>query len=683
MTDADLLAAIDEEVTFALACNSESRTERDLALKYFNGELPPPPCQEDLNQGMSSIVSTDVQDAVYAVSAEILPAFSGSSPVEFTPFDEEDEDRASLETRAVNYVAAKNGAYMAIGTAIKDIMLFGGGAIKVVWEERKEVEYATSQGVPFEMLPSVMQAAEGEQIDIVEGELDEENGTAVLTSRRYRKSSKPRMDSIPPEELLVSADAISCNLDKARFVAHLRPVSRTDLVELGIEREVVESLSETSSFSRRLTDKTDPRRSLETGHPSTEFIDVCESYYKVDFDGDGIAELRRVLTAGGSNGTDQLLRNEPWDQQPFCAGVGYLGTYDWTGVSLFDRLRDIQDTKTDLIRDIRNQTKRTMRQTWGLVIGDANADDAQTAQMGGLVQCRTPSGVFQIPSDDMPQQAFPLVQYLDQMRSDKGGGAVDMTSGAQALGQGGDWSLERMMSAVEQLNAYVAKNICETLVKAMWSKLHSLLRQYQQDPITLPGSTGWSDTRPADWPMREDLELATGMSVGERGRRAGALNAVIQQQDADAEKGLNGILYDLDSAYQARVDLAQLAGLPNPQQYYLNPKSDSSQQAQQQQAESQAAQQQMAQQQQQEQMQFQHNLLLGVEQLKADNRQAIAELQEEGKAARAEMDQMLKLFSEKVNLAELEQNADTNEAQLEIDRLQTATSSVVALRGAQ
>jgi len=632
---------------------------------------------------MSSIVSTDVQDAVYAVSAEILPAFSGSSPVEFTPFDEEDEDRASLETRAVNHVAAKNGAYMALGTAIKDIMLFGGGAIKVVWEERKEVEYATSQGVPFEMLPYVMQAAEGEQIDIVEGELDEESGTAVLTSRRYRKSSKPRLDAIPPEELLVSADATSCDLDKARFLAHLRPVSRTELIELGIDREMVESLSETSSFSRRLTDKTDPRRSLETGHPSTEFIDVCESYYKVDFDGDGIAELRRVLTAGGSNGTDQLLRNEPWDQQPFCAGVGYLGTYDWQGVSLFDRLRDIQDTKTDMVRAVRDTTKRAMRQTRGLIIGDANEDDAQTSQMGGNIRCRTAAGVFPIPGDDIPPQAFSLIQYLDQMRSDKGGGAVDMTSGAQALGQGGDWSLERMMSAVEQLNAYVAKNICETLVKTMWSKLHSLLRQYQQEPLTLPGSTGWSETRAADWPMREDLELATGMSVGERGRRAGALNSVIQQQDADAEKGLNGILFDLDSAYQARVDLAQLAGLPNPQQYFLNPKSDASQQAQQQQAEAAQQQQAMAQQQQQEQMQFQHNLLLGVEQLKADNRQAIAELQEEGRNQRAEMENLLSMFGEKVNLAELEQKADADESQAEIDRLQAVTGSVVALRGAQ
>jgi len=680
MTDADLLAAIDEEVTFALARNDEARAERELALKYFNGELPPPPCEEDLDQGMSSIVSTDVQDAVFAVSAEILPAFSGPSPVEFTPFNEEDEERAELETRAVNHVAGKSGSYMAIGAAVKDIMLHGGGAVKVAWETRTAVEYATSQGVPFEMLPYVLEAAQGEQIEIIEGEVDEAQGSAVLTSRRYRESSKPRLDAVPPEELLVSADAAGADLDKVRFRAHLRPVSRSELIELGIDREMVESLSATSSFERRLTDKTTSFRTLETGHESTDFIDICESYYNIDYDGDGIAELRKVLTAGGSNGTDELLSNEPWDEQPFCAGVGYLGTYDWKGVSLFDRLRDIQDSKTDLIRDIRNQTKRTMRQTWGLVLGDANEDDAQTAQMGGHVRCRTPGGVFPIPGDDVPQQAFPLVQYLDQMRSDKGGGAVDQASSAQAIGQGGDWSMERMMSAMEQLNAYVAKNICETLVKSMWRKLHRLLRQYQEDPITLPGSTGWSETRAADWPMREDLEISTGMSTGQRREMAGALSGVVQMQSTDAEQGLNGILFDLDAQYQARVDLARLAGLVNAEQYFLNPKSEASQQAQQAQQQAQQQQQAEAQQQAQQSMEFQHNLMMGMESMKAESRIAIAQMQEEGSQQRAEMDQMIKLFQSKIDLAELEQKQNKDESQLEIDRLQATTGVVTALR---
>ena len=673
MDDQELLSAIREEVELASGEHAARESNWETATDYFYARLPAAPTGDDADMGMSDVVSTDVQDAVYAVCSEMLPAFSGSSPVEFQPLSEEDEEQAGLETKATNHVANNCGSYMATSNAVQDAMLRRAGVVKVYWEQKAEVVYERHQGVSFDQLPGVLQEGPNESVDVVEGEVDDMSGSASGLLKRITLKSRPKIDAVPMDEFLISGNTATPLIDEARFVAHQRPVERTELIQLGLDPKQVEELqsyetSATSATAARA--RTSGDRELRTGHDSTAYIMACEAYYRVDYDGDGIAELRRVITAGGADGTDELLLNEPWGEQPFCLGVGYLGVYSWDGVSLFDRLKMIQDIKTEMIRETTNATKRNMRQRLGAIEGDANPDDVMTSQMGGVIRMRTPGGVVPVPDVQVPQQAFALLEYLDGMRKDKGGGAIDAAAASQAVVNGGDWSIERMQSAIEQLNAMVAKNLCETLIKPMYRKLHSLLRQYQQDPLMVPGSAGWMATEPAQWTPREEMTVSMGMSVGERTRRIQSLGMLYQQQTQDGLEGRGGVLSNLDTLYRTRIDMARLAGLPNPEQYVVDPQSPQAQQAQQQMAQQGQQQQQMQQQKEQQMMQFQYQLMTDIEKVKGEFKLQSDQMKNMADQLKAQMDMAQKMFGHRVDLVGIEADTDQAEAQQEIDRMQ-------------
>jgi len=605
-------------------------------------------------------VSQDVGDAVDSVLSEVMPAFTGEAPVEFVALSPEDEQQAALETDAVNHVAKRNGMYLATHEACRDALLFRVGCIKVHWDQRLEVSYQTHSGVPLDYVPQMVQAGPGERVDIIEGEIDEVSGIASGTIRRTRQVSRPSIEAVPLAELLVSAGSKVSHIEEARFVAHRRTMTRSELVELGATKELADNLSPHSASDE----------GIESEHKSTDEIMVCESYYRIDVDGDGIAERRRVITAGGDDGTDDLIMQEPWDDLPFCIGTGYLGFHEWRGKSLFDKLSGIQDQKTELMRDFRNLVRRASRQRLKVRRNSPAMDSLMASVLGGIIEMDDVNDVQPMQEVVAPPMMMEYLGMLNTSRRESGGGAIDHA--AQAMQVAGDTAhgIERVMSVTEARNAMIARNLAETLLMPLYRKLHKLMRQYMTDPLLLPGSSGWRAAEPAQWSPREHLTVAMGMSVGERGRRSAALQGVIGMQAQDDQAGATDILNSEAAKYQARVDFARMAGLPNPQQYFRDPSSPEAQQVKQgraQQAEQQAQQQQqMAMQ----QMEFQYKLMTDIERVKAEANLAKQQLVEEGKKMQAMLSQAEKMFGHRVDLAKTEVELDQAEAQREVNALQ-------------
>ena len=80
-------------------------------------------------------------------------------------------------------------------------------------------------------------------------------------------------------------------------------------------------------------------------------VEVFECYPLVDFDGDGIAERRRVLVAGAS-GNRRILENEEWTEKPpFADLVAVPVAHAWKGRSIAD---DVADFATRLDGSVRH-----------------------------------------------------------------------------------------------------------------------------------------------------------------------------------------------------------------------------------------------------------------------------------------------------------------------------------------
>jgi len=83
---------------------------------------------------------------------------------------------------------------------------------------------------------------------------------------------------------------------------------------------------------------------------SQKEITVAECYLYLDIDGDGISEYVKVTVAGSSNPT-AVLGIEEIDCCPFVSTTAILMSHKFFGLSIFDRLWQIQDHKTALWRN--------------------------------------------------------------------------------------------------------------------------------------------------------------------------------------------------------------------------------------------------------------------------------------------------------------------------------------------
>ena len=126
--------------------------------------------------------------------------------------------------------------------------------------------------------------------------------------------------------------------------------------------------------------------------PSMKAFEVHESYLLIDYDGDGIAELRKVLT---SNNT--LLSNEvvPW--VPFATGVPFIQSHRWIGLSVPDKMKDIQDLKTIFLRqyadNMVHHNNRRLAVVQNLVVDPQQAVESRP---GGIILTQGPGAIQEI-----------------------------------------------------------------------------------------------------------------------------------------------------------------------------------------------------------------------------------------------------------------------------------------------
>lgn len=658
-----------------------------IPLDYYYGRAPVREHCKDPNA--STIVSMDVRDSIEATVAEIMPAFTGDI-VSFDAESEEDEEQSKAEADICNYLFMEqyNGTEI-LTTGLKDCLLHRNAYAKVCWDRHGVVNYDSYNSVPQHGIDQLMQPRkEGEEVEIVAHDQVEPPQEAMqqhevqmqqyqqiaqqammqgmqpppepeppqyfnLSLRRTSVVSQPVIESVPPEGALVDEALQTVDLRTARFTCHRNIVTRSDLIAQGYDREVVEDLSTSDhstveSYSRNRGDW-----STNTTHESVDNIEVYECYILIDRDGDGIAELRRVVIAD-----DVLLDDAEWDETDLVAGATCIMPHQHEGVSLFDVMRGIQDAKTDFLRTILDGASLAAGQRLEAT-QDANLDDLLTSTRGGIVRSKRIGSVALLPNPEIPPSVYSTLEMMDKLRRERGGSAVD--SSAQTMSIGGDSAhgIERVMSNIELTNAMNARTFGETFVRGIFLRLHSLIRKYHQGEISAKIDGQWVSSNPATWPARDRVSINVGNSQGERLRMAGALGQVQGVQNMMLQQGMTTTTPE--KLYASSVDMAEYLGVNNPDKYFLDPDSEEGKQAQQQAQE----QQQQAQQKQEETEQFQKDIAMA--QTQAQTQVAQAEM---GKAQAQMQNNQLKhqIDSLKQQLDQARTGADLQMEQERMDR---------------
>ena len=634
ISDDDLLGLINNELSHAIGENDGTNSERAKALDYYNGKP-----RGDEKTGRSTIQSLDVADMTEALLAQMLPAFARNMVVEFGATSPEDEVSAQQESEYVDYVVMEeNNGWTTLYKLFKEGLLLRNCVARIDVIEDNEVAVERHQNVPSLVIAQLMRPKndpqeEVELTKIFPGEGPVE-GPAELSKIAYydieiKRKWKIKHINIKPlsiDKVLVNSDHNDISLAECRMVAFEDVVTESDLIEAGYDPKIVQDLptygtdSDESDVARNSTGSDNESNHFSEG--PNRSISIVECIFRIDQDGDGIAERRKIVLHGDAGACTAILENEIVTVCNYASGTPFIQTDRWLGKSLYDKLKEIQDQKTGFLRNSMDNAYHANNIRMGYVVGQANPDDVMNSKPGGTVRLKNPNALVPIKHTNILQNTLGMLGYLDKIRTERAGSSLDMNNENLPVGGETAHGAERIVSAKEQLASLIANTFAQTVVRDIYTIVHKVAREHITGDKQYKKADTWKSVNPSQWPIRNRIGIKVGMSQGERLQQSVALQGTMAKQAELMQQGMSGILVDASSIYKANIDFARLSGISNPEKYWVDPTSEKAMQAMQDQQKSSEQQKMEMQQQEQRMIQFQ----LALQQMQEDTKRTMAQM---------------------------------------------------------
>jgi len=597
ISDIELRGIINSEITNALGYMGGSlSSQRKKSLEYYMGEK----LGTEID-GRSQVVSTDVADTIETILPNLLRIFTSSEKVvKCEPVKVEDIKMAEQVTSYINYIFNKdNDGFSILYTWFKDALLEKNGIVKVYWDESESVEQETYTNLSDDEYRILI---EDDNIEVVEEESFEDETTkaqlevvkamAIKTGeimpempvpmmhnaiiKRTNGSGKVKIENIPPEEFLIQRTAKT--IEEANFIAHRVSKTRSELIEMGFDKKIIDDLP--ISNENLLNEESLTRNSgidetpfAESTDRSTEEVELFECYIRVDTDGDGIAELRKITVAGTGGYT--ILENMACDKMPFCSITPIPMPHRFYGRSISELVEDVQLVKSTVMRQLLDNMYLTNNNRVAIMDGMVNLDDLLTSRPGGVVRTKQPPSQVMMPmqSQTISQQAFPLLEYLDTVRESRTG-VTRYSQGldADSLNKTAT-GVNALMSQSQMRMELVARVFAETGIKDLFKKIFELTCKYQDKERVVELNNEFVPVRPTEWRNRYNITISVGLGTGSSDQQAVIMNSILERQlqAFQLQGGQEYPMVSLKNIYNSLAKIVENAGLKNVDNYFVNP----------------------------------------------------------------------------------------------------------------
>jgi len=640
--------------------DSEYSQERIRAMDFYLGE----PMGNEV-EGRSQVISTEVSDTIEAIMPNLMRVFTANDQyVRFNARNGEDVERAEQISDYVNYVINHdNEGYKLLYNWFKDALLFRLGVVKYYYDEQESVTEEEYENLNETELAALMANPDMEIIGVEEEVqeayvADEETGEMMPISSSFNikvkvteKTGKIRIENVPPEEFLVNRRATS--LEDAHFVAHRTVMTVSDLVAMGYDKDVVEKYAGATSLevdderTNRFQDL-EANTGTDAADPALAEVVYYECVMKVDYDGDGIAEMRRICAIG--EGGEEVLHNEPYDHIPFAVVSPILMPHRLIGRSIYDMTEDLQVIKSTLLRQYLDSVYTSTLPRMGVVEGMVNIDDVLDGTAGGIIRMRQAGMVQPITGTPVGGEVRPLMDYIDQLKEQRTG----MSKASQGLDANALQSTTAsaisatVRGAQVKLESY-ARTMAETGVKALFKGILHLVTKYDQKPRIVRLRNNFVPIDPREWHSEFDVVVQVGLGTADDEQKIAFLTQIASKQEQILmQLGASNPVVSMSQYVNTLRSIAEIGGFKDADQFFNSPQQI------------QMMEQQMAQQPQQGQDQA-----------------AMAEMQAEMALKRERMMLEIELEREKMN-AELELRRQELAAEAELRTIKAVTDAEIS-----
>ncbi|MHA1127818.1 MAG: portal protein, partial [Alphaproteobacteria bacterium] len=359
---------------------------------------------------------------------------------------------------------------------------------------------------------------------------------------------------------------------------------------------------------------------------------------------------------------------EEIEEIPFVSSSTIIMPHKFQGLSIYDRLKMIQDQKTALWRNILDNLYLQNNREKEVVEGQVNIDDLLISRPGGIKRVKAPGMIRELQVQPIGPEGPLMMEYLDKVRTGRVGVSPDTMGSSLPVGGDTAHGVERMMSAKEELTALMIRTVAETGVKAAYILIRDLLIRHQDSQQQFKFRGTWAQVDPSSWGPRSRMTANVGTGTGDDMRKQGAIQQVIGYQAQLAE--MQSPLVDHMQGFNALDTFCETAGLQGAEDYFLDPRSDSGKQAIQEQEQSQQKMQQQQEELQQKMAEAQQQIAQGelmkgqaamqAQQVKAQSEQVKAQSEQVKLQAEHSLNQMqMQLDAAKTLNDELQNDTDS------------------------
>lgn len=593
MDERALISAIDDADNRSYGSNlsnltAELSAQRSLAIDLYLGKnIDPAP------DGQSNVIDRSVFETVQWILPSLCRIFAnGDDVVSVQPMSDQDVQQAEQETSYLNWLVTQKHAWFDIFLEWATDALLTKNAYFLVYRDNKrsveieKYERQTRMGVAYLLNDINVQLVEQQEYpapDMAPEPIIGPDGNPILdemgqpltqpamlydvTIRRSKTEPDVCIRTLPPERVKVDQRAFNWRIDeRCNYFEYWEETTLTELREQGydIPNDIADEpeLYTQEDYAR---DQFGERRleRYKPSDPSMRRVKARQIWIRVDYDGDGVAELLQVLRVGR-----RILHVEEVSRIPVSSGVACPLPHRHMGISIADMVADIQRIKTAILRQgldnlyIANNPQKVLNEQF------VNLDDALISRAGGVIRA---TDINQIRYEEAPfvfPQAMQGLEYMDQVRENRTGTNRYFTGIDQN-------ALNKTATGIQQLSTMAAQRV-EQIARVMafaMEDLFSIVHEqalkigHKRQVIQIKGK--WAEVDPGAWKKRTNFKICVAFSAGNKDAAYTRLMALAQMQAQALQMGLPVVTPQ--NFYETAIELTKAADIAAPARFWTDP----------------------------------------------------------------------------------------------------------------
>lgn len=518
--------------------------------EYYYGNLPEP-----VTKGSSKWVDRSVWESVNGTLQELVSVFtSGEDAVRFSPMHTKDADAAMAATKMVNKILLRdNAGYNVLHDAFKECLVARNSFIKRYWRTETQVYTETFEDMTKDELDVYLESLEGDILEfsaetvkatkidkggkeIEVGDSEDEDDTEETEEKfegsvTYEVTTEGvKVEYVPFEEVIIEPTARS--LADANYVGHRVRKTKDELLQLGFDPDVVETLHAASSdiesgvIANSRVNNLNPLNVSDVvavGDERSDKVWLHENYIKTSLVS-GRLEILQVFTINS-----QILEINRVNEFPFETITPFPVPGSIWGESVFDITKDIQDLSTTLVRGMIDNIMNANFRRYQAITGQYDRESLLNNRPGAVVEVKSAGAVTPFPFHQLPQGIDGLLDYINGKKEER--------TGVSKVSQGLDpnvfkndnamGTVQMVMSAAQNRLRMIARNIAQRGMMNLMLSIYNLVRQNGKEKVMVETANGPIILDPRKLPVRNEMIVAVAVGDGERKERAQSLQGVL------------------------------------------------------------------------------------------------------------------------------------------------------------